>query len=185
MALTKSQMVELGSFAPGFSLVDTVSGRVCTLPEKNSCKAVLVMFICNHCPYVTHVAAELAKIGKDYAQLGIEIFAISSNDKNNYPADAPDKMKEVALANAYSFPYLFDDSQSVAKDYGAVCTPDFFLYEAKLELVYRGQLDDSRPGSGIPVTGCDLRRAMDSLLAGRKLEGVQNPSMGCNIKWRK
>ena len=184
MALTKSKMVELGSAAPEFSLVDTVSGKVFTLPEAGSCKGVLVMFICNHCPYVKHVADQLASIGRDYANTGLEIFAISSNDINEYPQDGPELMRQEALNRAYHFPYLFDDSQSVAKDFGAVCTPDFFLYDSQLKLAYRGQLDDSSPGNGIEVTGKDLRAAIEAVIEGVTPSSVQNPSMGCNIKWR-
>ena len=184
MALTKSKMVELGSLAPKFSLIDTISGKICTLPPVNTSKAVLIMFICNHCPYVKHIANQLSQIGLDYKDSGVEIFAISSNDPTQYPDDSPEKMKEEALARRYCFPYLFDDSQSVAHDYGAVCTPDFFLYDKNLKLAYRGQLDDSTPGSGIPVTGKDLRAAIDALIEGRAPSSLQNPSMGCNIKWR-
>lgn len=184
MALTKSKMVELGSIAPNFSLIDTVSGKMFSLPALGSSKGVLVMFVCNHCPYVKHIADQLAELANDYVDKGIKFFAISSNDPIQYPDDAPEKMKEEALSRGYCFPYLFDETQSVAKSYGAECTPDFFLYDTNLKLVYRGQLDDSSPGNKVPVTGSDLRAALDAILSNQAPRHEQIPSMGCNIKWK-
>ena len=184
MAETPSTMVPLGTRAPSFSLPDAVSGKTFSLDTLSSDKATLIMFICNHCPFVKHVQMELVNMAKDYQARGVSVVAISSNDVENYPDDAPDRMKEVAEQNNFPFPYLFDESQDVARSYRAACTPDFFLYDSDLKLVYRGQLDDSRPGNGIPVTGKDLRAAMDNLLAGEPIDPSQRPSIGCNIKWK-
>ena len=184
MAETPSTMVPLGTKAPSFSLPDTVSGKTISLETLKSDKATLVMFLCNHCPFVKHVLTELVNLANDYQGRGVSVVSISSNDIENYPDDAPDRMKEVAEQFGFPFPYLYDESQDVAREYRAACTPDFFLYNSELKLVYRGQLDDSRPGNGIPVTGKDLRGAMDNLLAGEPIDPVQRPSVGCNIKWK-
>lgn len=184
MVMTPSKMVSLGTQAPDFSLPDTVSGELMNLSELRSAKGTLIMFICNHCPFVKHVEAQLAKIGHDYIPKGISLVAISSNDVQNYPDDSPQKMKELAESVGFSFPYLYDESQEVAKAYQAACTPDFYLFNADLKLAYRGQLDDSRPSNGMPVTGADLRAAMDALVAGEQVNSEQKPSVGCNIKWK-
>lgn len=184
MARTPSNMLPLGTLAPEFSLMDAVTERTMNLQTLKGDMGTLIMFICNHCPFVKHVNAEIARMGKEYQEKGIAFIAISSNDVENYPQDAPHLMKEVAKEEAYTFPYLYDETQEVAKDYNAACTPDFFLFNTDLELVYRGQLDDSRPGNGIPVTGTDLRDAMDNLLAGQPIKEEQKPSIGCNIKWK-
>lgn len=183
MALTPSNMLELGTAAPEFALPDT-SGRVVRRDDFASAKALLVMFICNHCPYVKHVRAELARLGRDYLPRGVAVVAINSNDVTRYPADSPDKMADEARAAGYTFPYLYDESQAVARAYRAACTPDFFLFDRTRQLVYRGQLDDSRPGNGVPVTGRDLRGALDNLLTGQPVASTQQPSMGCGIKWK-
>lgn len=183
MAATESTMQELGTKLPSFNLPDTVSNQNISSDILNK-KANLVMFICNHCPFVIHVKDELSKIGIDYKDKDLSIVAISSNDIVNYPQDGPDKMKEFAKNNNFNFPYLYDESQEVAKSYSAACTPDFFLYDENQELVYRGQLDNSRPNNGLPVTGNDLRNAIDSLLNNQKPDTNQTPSIGCNIKWK-
>ena len=182
MAETPSTMLELGTPAPDFSLSDTAGGTV-TLSDFAEREALLVMFLCNHCPFVKHVREELARLGRDYERRGVAIVAISSNDVKNYPQDGPQPMREEKARAGYTFPYLYDESQAVAKAYRAACTPDFFLFDRQRRLVYRGQLDDSRPGNGIPVTGADLRAALDALLEGRSLPEEQRPSVGCNIKW--
>jgi thiol-disulfide isomerase/thioredoxin len=161
-----------------------VSGKTLTLSDFSGKKALLVMFLCNHCPFVKHIQAGLTALGRDYEGKDVAIVAISSNDAAKYPDDAPDKLAEAARAYDYRFPYLYDESQAVAKAYRAACTPDFFLYDAQRKLVYRGQLDASRPQSGIPVTGDDLRAALDAVLADRPVPAEQRPSIGCNIKWR-
>jgi peroxiredoxin len=183
MARTPSTMLALGTPAPPFTLPDT-DGRIVSLDAFTGAPALLVMFICNHCPYVKHVSAELARLGREYTQRGVAIVAISSNDPDAYPADAPDRMGTEKAEAGYVFPYLFDASQQIAPAYRAACTPDFFLFDAARGLVYRGQLDDSRPGNGVPVTGRDLRAALDAVLAGRSVATDQKPSLGCNIKWR-
>jgi peroxiredoxin len=184
MAKTPSQMVELGTKAAEFTLVNTVDNSLVNLSAYSKDKpATLIMFICNHCPFVVHVKQELGRLGHDYNNK-IAILAISSNDVVQYPADAPDKMQEFARTNEFTFPYLYDEDQSVAKAYKAACTPDFFLYDKDLKLAYRGQLDDSRPGNQEPVTGKDLRRAIDALLAGAEVSKDQKASLGCNIKWK-
>lgn len=180
MAAIGSTMLELGTEAPPFSLPDT-EGVEHSLAD--SASAYLVMFICNHCPYVIHVRDELARLGRDYAGKDVAMYAIMSNDIKQQPADAPDKMKAEAKAQGYAFPYLYDADQSVAKAYRAACTPDFFLFDAERRLVYRGQLDDSRPGNNIPPTGKDLRGAVDALLAGKPVPKEQKASIGCSIKW--
>lgn len=177
-------MLALGTEAPDFSLTDTVSGRTVSLSDYDDETGLLVMFISNHCPYVKHVRDELAKIGKDYADSGIGIVAICSNDPDNYPDDAPEKMKYEAETHGYVFPYLHDADQRVATAYSAMCTPDFFLFGPDRKLVYRGRLDESRPDSGIPVTGAELRAAMNAVLGGEAVADEQHPSMGCSIKWK-
>jgi peroxiredoxin len=184
MALTESTMVALGAPAPDFSLPDVVSGKTISLKTFAAKKALLVMFICRHCPYVQHVQQELARLGRDYAAKDIGIVVISANDAKGYPEDAPASLKEMAEELKFTFPYCYDESQAVAKAYSAVCTPDFFLFDQARRLVYRGQLDDSRPGNGKPVTGRDLRAALDAVLAGRPVDPTQRPSVGCNIKWK-
>lgn len=180
MALTPSTMVDLGSIAPDFKLPDPRNGQTVALSDLAGDKGLLVMFICNHCPFVKHVEPGLIQLARDYADKGIDIIAISANDVVSHPDDSPEKMAQ----KDYPFPYLYDESQAVAKAYDAACTPDFFLFDGDRKLVYRGQFDDSRPGNGVPVTGADLRAAMDALLAGRQPSTDQKPSIGCNIKWR-
>jgi len=177
-------MLPLDTRAPSFRLPDTVSGKEASLSELKGEKGTLIMFICNHCPFVKHVNPELVRLAGDYQERGVGFIAISSNDVENYPQDHPDKMKETAILEGYPFPYLYDASQEVARDYQAACTPDFYLFGPGLKLRYRGQLDSSRPGNDIPVTGEDLRRALDCLLDGRPVPAEQKPSLGCNIKWK-
>ena len=184
MARTPSNMLPLGTKAPDFKLLDAVSESQYSWKSVKGEKGTVVMFICNHCPFVIHVNPEISKLGKEYQAKGIGFVAISSNDVENYPQDAPHLMKERAQEEGYSFPYLYDETQEVAKAYDAACTPDFYLFDANQELVYRGQLDDSRPGNGIPLTGADLRNAMDSLLGSKAIDSRQKPSIGCNIKWK-
>lgn len=184
MALTESTMLKLGTPAPDFSLPDVVSGETVSLSQFAGKKALLVMFICRHCPYVVHVQEELARLGADYADRDLGIVAISSNDADNYPEDAPESLKKQAKKLGFRFPYCHDESQAVARGYTAACTPDFFLFDDKRALAYRGQLDDSRPGNGKPVTGRDLRAAIDAVLAGQPVSAEQRPSAGCNIKWK-
>ncbi|GAC1624015.1 MAG: thioredoxin family protein [Nevskia sp.] len=185
MALTPSNMLPLGTCAPDFTLPDTVSGRPLSLAALKSERATLLMFICNHCPYVKHVLDGLVQLGRDYGAKGVSLIAISSNDAANYPDDAPGPMAALARRAGFPFPYLHDETQAVAKAYQAACTPDFFLFDGGLKLVYRGQFDDSRPGNGRPVTGADLRAALDALLAGRAIGADQIASVGCNIKWKR
>ncbi|HXF10659.1 MAG TPA: thioredoxin family protein [Desulfuromonadaceae bacterium] len=182
MAMTPSTMLPLGTPAPAFKLPDT-NGKTVSLSDFRG-KPVLVMFICNHCPFVKHIRAELAKLGRDYQSKGVGIAAISSNDVANYPDDGPERMKEEAKGAGYVFPYLYDESQAVAKAYRAACTPDFYLFDTEHRLVYRGQLDDSRPSNALPVTGKDLRAALDAVLSGKPVSSDQKPSVGCNIKWK-
>ena len=177
-------MKELGSRAPEFALRDVVSGKTVSRKDVAGPKGMLAMFICRHCPFVKHVQDELARIGRDYAGRGIGIVAISSNDVTSHPEDSPTKLAYQAQEVGFTFPYLFDETQDVARAYDAQCTPDFFLYDAHGDLVYRGQLDDSRPGNGKPVTGADLRAALDAVLAGRSVTATQKASLGCNIKWK-
>ena len=191
MALTQSTMLPLGSKAPDFSLLDVVSGSKITLDTFKDKKALLVMFICRHCPFVQHVKKEIAKIGKDYQEKdlpagrqGLGIVAISSNDANTYPEDAPESLREMASELDFTFFYCHDETQEVAKSYTAACTPDFFLFDKEKKLVYRGQLDPSRPNNDIPVTGKDLRLAIDAVLGDKGVSGDQKPSIGCNIKWK-
>ncbi|HEY9651837.1 MAG TPA: thioredoxin family protein [Coleofasciculaceae cyanobacterium] len=184
MALTASTMLPLGTKAPDFQLPDVVSGEMITLDSFAGKQALLVMFICRHCPFVKHVQVELAKIGNNYANANIGIVAISANDAANYPDDAPARLKEMAEQLGFTFPLCYDESQKTAKAYTAACTPDFFLFNAQQQLVYRGQLDDSRPSNGKPVTGKDLRTAIDAVLASETVQSEQIPSIGCNIKWK-
>ncbi len=184
MALTPSNMLPLGTKAPSFSLTDTKDGQQKSLTSLKGYVGTLVMFICNHCPFVIHVNEQLVKLANDYAAKGINCIAISSNDAENYPQDGPDFMQQHAKANHYPFPYLYDETQNVAKAYDAACTPDFFLFDDELSLVYAGQLDDSRPGNEKPVTGNDLRTAMEALVNNKAVDALQKPSMGCNIKWK-
>ena len=181
MAAVESQMLELGTIAPAFSLPDP-DGKRHSLAD--GADAYLVMFICNHCPFVKHIREELARIGQDYGGRNVAIYAINSNDIDKYPADGPAEMKREAATHGYTFPYLLDEDQSVAKAYRAACTPDFFVFDGSQRLVYRGQLDDSRPSNGKPVTGSDLRAALDAVLAGSAVDDEQVPSIGCNIKWK-
>jgi len=184
MAATPSTMMPLGTIAPNFTLPDTVSGENLSLSKLKGSKATLVMFICNHCPYVLHVNDELVRIAKEYQPKGVSFIAISSNDVDNYPQDGPEKMKMHAKKVGYTFPYLYDETQEVARAYDAACTPDLFLFDQDLKCVYRGQFDDSRPKNDKPVTGKDLRAALDAVLAGREVPEPQIPSIGCNIKWK-
>lgn len=183
MARTPSNMLPLGTKAPNFELWDTVSEK--TISLKNMCgdKGTVIMFICNHCPFVIHVNPKITELAREYQAKGIGFVAISSNDVDNFPQDAPHLMKEKAKEEGYTFPYLYDETQEVARAYDAACTPDFYLFDGDLSLVYRGQLDDSRPGNGIPLSGNDLKAAMDALLAGKNISPEQKPSLGCNIKW--
>lgn len=185
MAAVNSTMLELGTKAPKFSLTDTVTGNKVELKDFRGNKALLVMFICNHCPYVKNIKEGLVKYAADYLSKGVGIVAISSNDVENYPDDSPEKMKEDAEKLGYPFPYLYDKDQEAAKAYMAACTPDFFLFDEKHELKYRGQFDSSRPGNDEPVTGKDLREATDKILKGEPVPEKQIPSIGCNIKWKK
>jgi peroxiredoxin len=185
MAQTPSTMLlPLGTPAPAFSLRDATTGKLVGLDNFTGKKSLLAMFICNHCPFVKHVRGEIASLARDYQPKGVGVVAISSNDVQNYPDDSPAKMAEEAKAAGYSFPYLYDESQAVAKSYRAACTPDFYLFDADRRLAYRGQLDDSRPKNGLPVTGRDLRAALDAVLAGKPVSAQQMPSIGCNIKWK-
>lgn len=177
-------MLELGTLAPDFTLTDVVSSKTISLADLADKKALLVMFICRHCPFVKHVEQELAQIGIDYESKDIGIVAISANDPAVSSDDAPESLKEMAAQLGFRFPYLFDESQGTAKAYSAACTPDFFLFDESRKLVYRGQLDDSRPDSGKPVTGKDLRAAMDAVLADERVNPDQRASIGCNIKWK-
>ena len=184
MVATASTMLALGTPAPEFDLVDVIKARKVSLESFAGKKALLVMFISRHCPYVQHVVDELVRLGEDYAAGDIGIVAICSNDYTNHPDDAPDQLRAMALGHGFKFLFCFDSSQEVAKSYTAACTPDFFLFDGNRKLAYRGQLDDSRPGNGKPVTGRDLRAAIDALLEGRAVPSDQKPSLGCNIKWK-
>ncbi|HMM11029.1 MAG TPA: thioredoxin family protein [Bacteroidales bacterium] len=184
MALTPTKQIPLGFKAPEFSLPDMISGRTLSFGDVKGEKGTLVMFICNHCPYVKHVIHELVRLGNDYLPKGIGFVAINSNDAVKYPEDSPEKMKEFASAHQFPFPYLYDETQEVAKAYDAVCTPDFDLFDGDDRCVYRGRLDGARPGNDVPVTGEDMRKALDQLLSGLEIPKDQQPSMGCNIKWK-
>ena len=184
MARTPSNMLPLGTMAPEFSLLDTLSENTFSLKELKGEKGTVIMFICNHCPFVIHVNPMISSLAKTYQKKGIGFIGMSSNDIVNYPQDSPQKMKITGEREGYEFPYLYDDTQDVAKAYDAACTPDFYLFDAGLKLVYRGQLDDSRPGNGLPLDGKDLIKAMDTLLEGGEISAIQKPSIGCNIKWK-
>lgn len=184
MAETPSKMIPLGSAAPQFNLYDTVSGKQMSLKELRSDRATVIMFICNHCPFVKHVNRGIVKLANDYMPKGVAFVAINSNDVEKYPEDSPEKMRMVAKKLNYPFPYLFDETQEVAKAYDAACTPDFYIFDGDLKLMYRGQLDSSRPSNNIPVTGHDMRKALDAILENRPVDPNQRPSIGCNIKWK-
>lgn len=184
MSRTPSNMIPLGTKAPIFDLIDTISNKNLSLHGLKGNRATVIFFICNHCPFVIHVNEELVKIANDFNEKGISFIAISSNDIVNYPQDSPELMKNIALNLNYPFPYLFDKTQEVAKSFDAACTPDTYVFDKNLELVYRGQLDNSRPGNGIPVTGKDLRNALQNILDGNEVVQNQKPSIGCNIKWK-
>lgn len=184
MANTPSNMLPLGTRAANFKLPDTVSGKELELSQIKGDKATVIMFICNHCPFVKHVNAGIVNMAHDYQPKGVGFVAISSNDVENYPDDSAELMTVNARQEGYTFPYLYDESQEVAREYDAACTPDFYLFDGELKLVYRGQMDDSRPGNGLPVTAADLRSAIDAVLAGSPVSGNQKPSIGCNIKWK-
>ena len=184
MARTASTMLPLGTQAPDFSLPDVVSGKTVSFDQAAGAHGLLVMFLCAHCPFVQHVNRELARLGRDYADRGLGIVAISSNDADTYPDDAPDGLRAQATQHGFTFPYLYDETQDVARAFHAVCTPDFFLFDTEKNLVYRGQLDGSRPGNGIAVDGHHLRAAIDRLLAGHPISAEQLPSIGCGIKWK-
>jgi peroxiredoxin len=184
MARTESAMLALGTSAPDFILTDVVTGHPVSTQAVNGPEGMLVMFICRHCPFVKHLEKALAQLGHDYPASGVGIVAISSNDGVNYPDDAPRSLAEQARDLGFNFPYLHDETQAIARAYDATCTPDFFLFDNRLKLVYRGQFDSSRPGNGIPVTGKDLRAALDALIAGKPISRDQRPSIGCSIKWK-
>jgi peroxiredoxin len=184
MAATPSTMLDLGTPAPPFSLPDVVSKRIISVDSFASRKALLVMFICHHCPFVKHIKDELARLGRDYAARDLAVVAISSNDPAVSSEDSPEGLERMAAAWGLNYPVCYDESQEVAKSYAAACTPDFFLFDEARRLVYRGQFDESRPGNGKPVTGADLRAAIDAVLAGSEVDPHQKPSIGCNIKWR-
>ena len=184
MARTPSNMLALGTKAPNFSLPNTTNEMLYSFTDVHGKNGTVVMFICNHCPYVKHVFEGITSLAQDYQHRGIGFVAISSNDVLNYPEDSPELMKETAEEQGFTFPYLYDESQAVAKAYDAACTPDFYLFDAEQYLVYRGQMDDSRPKNDIPVSGKDLREALDSLLSGAPINTLQKPSLGCNIKWK-
>lgn len=183
MAMTPSTMLPLGTEAPPFRLPDT-SGNIISSADFADAPGLLVIFMCNHCPYVKHIRSELARMGKDFQDQGIAVIGINSNDVAGYPDDHPDRMREEIVSAGYTFPYLYDETQQVAQAYRAACTPDFFLFDKNRKLVYRGQMDDSRPGNGRPVTGADLRAAVTRLLNGQPVDPNQKPSIGCNIKWK-
>lgn len=185
MALTPSNMIPLGTVAPEFTLPDVVSEKQLSLSELRGAHATVIMFICNHCPFVKLINHQLVQLANDYIPKGVSFIAISSNDAVTHPDDAPDKMKQVATEQLYPFPYLFDESQEVAKAYDAACTPDFYIFDHQLNLVYRGQLDDARPSNQIEPSGNDMRKALDDLLTGKSVDPHQRPSIGCNIKWKK
>lgn len=184
MALTPTKQIPLGFVAPDFTLLDTVSGKDLSLEQLKSDKATVIMFICNHCPYVKHINDALVALANDYIPLGVSFVAISSNDAEAYPADSPEQMKIEAARLGYPFPYLYDETQEVAKAYTAECTPDFNIFDGNMRCVYRGQLDGSRPGSNVPVTAEDMRAALDTILAGKPVSTEQVPSVGCSIKWK-
>jgi peroxiredoxin len=184
MAIESLPSLPLGTPAPDFSLPDVVTGKVTYLSSLPPARALLVMFICRHCPYVIHAREEILRIARDYQPKDVSFVAISSNDATTYPDDAPDKLREMAVDHKFPFPFLYDESQIVAKAYDAQCTPDFYLYDSRRRLAYHGRLDDSTPGNGISVTGREMRQALDALLAGSECPAVQKPSIGCSIKWK-
>jgi len=184
MARTPSNMIPLGTRAPDFSLPDVVSGETKTLGELKSDRATVIMFICNHCPFVRHVLDGILQLAHDYIPRGVSFIAINANDYEAYPDDSPENMKKLAQEKAFPFVYLVDETQEVARAYEAACTPDFYVFDGDLSLVYRGQLDDARPGNEVPVTGKDIRAALDALLSGQPVSDQQKPSVGCNIKWK-
>lgn len=184
MALTPSNMLPLDTKAPSFTLYDTISEKNLSLEQLKSDKGTVILFICNHCPYVKHIQHKLVEVARTYIAKGIAVIAINSNDINNYPEDSPEKMQLIAKQLNYPFPYLFDETQSVAKAYKAACTPDIYVFDKNLKCAYRGQFDDSRPGNNIPVSGKDLSNALDNLLSNKPIDPNQIPSIGCNIKWR-
>ncbi len=184
MARTPSNMLALDTVAPSFELKDSISGSALSLETLKSDKCTVIMFICNHCPFVIHLHDGIMSMVKEYQAKGVSFIAISSNDIDNYPQDSPDKMKLLAQELDFTFPYLYDETQEVARAYEAACTPDFYIFDGALKCKYRGQFDASRPGNEIPVTGSDLRSAIDSILAGRPVDEHQLPSLGCNIKWK-
>lgn len=184
MAYLESTMLPLGTKAPDFSLPDTITDDIINLQELRSDGATVIMFLCNHCPYVHHVNPEIVRLVADYKTKGVAFVGISSNDVVHYPQDSPAQMKIVAAELGYAFPYLYDESQIVAREYDAACTPDFYVFDNNLSLVYRGRLDDSRPGNDIPLSGSDLRSAIDAVLSGQEVNDVQYPSGGCGIKWK-
>ncbi len=184
MVLTPSTMLPLGTSAPDFALLNVVDGSTVSLKDLRGAPVTLIIFMCNHCPYVKHVATGLAQLAKDYQARGVAVVGINSNDAANYPDDSPEKMAAEAKLRGYTFPYLYDETQAVAKAYRAACTPDFYVFDKEAKLAYRGQMDSSRPNSGIPVTGQDLRGALDAVLASKPAPADQKPSIGCNIKWK-
>ncbi len=183
MVMTASTMLPLGMSAPDFNLPD-IKGDMVSLADFKESSALLVIFMCNHCPFVKHVLHVMVDLIKEYQAKGVAVVGINSNDVVNFAEDSPEMMAEVAKESGFTFPYLYDETQKVAKAYRAACTPDFFLFDGERELVYRGQMDDSRPGNGIPVTGADLTAAIDAVLEGKQVTAEQKPSMGCNIKWK-
>lgn len=185
MSYTLSNMLPLGTMAPEFSLLDPLDGKEKSLDELKSEKATVIMFICNHCPYVIHLIRDIVDTAEEYMEKGVRFIAVSPNDVENYPDDSPDRMALIAKVLQFPFPYLYDETQEVAKAYDAACTPDFYIFDQDLRLTYRGQYDDSRPGKDVPVTGKDFRKALDAVLAGEQSDEKQIPSGGCNIKWKK
>ncbi len=183
MVVTASKMLALGTKAPNFSLPDT-KGNIVSLGDFAEAPTLLVVFMCNHCPYVKYILSDLVRLVKEYQTKGVAVVGINSNDFVNFTEDSPEMMAKIAKKSGFTFPYLFDETQEVAKAYRAACTPDFFLFDKERKLVYRGQMDDSRPGNNIPVTGLDLIKAMNAVLAGRQISAEQKPSIGCNIKWK-
>ena len=183
MVVTVSRMLALGTTAPDFNLPDT-AGNIVSLADFERSPALLIIFMCNHCPFVKHVLVNLVELTKDYQARRVAVMGINSNDVANHPDDSPEMMAELTRESGLTFPYLYDETQEVAKRYSAACTPDFFLFDGERSLVYRGQMDDSRPGNGIPVTGADLTAAIDAVLARKPVAREQKPSIGCNIKWK-
>lgn len=185
MAETASRNIELGTKAPYFKLIDTVTGKMVDLNDYASKNATVIMFICNHCPYVKHINPGIVNLANDYIPKGVGFLAINPNDIKNYPEDSPENMKLVALALGYKFPYIYDETQEVAKAYYAACTPEFYVFDGKMELAYHGQFDSARPGNAVPVTGNDVRQALEAVIAGRPVSSNQSPGIGCSIKWKK